>query len=282
MNFYLALLLLWALVALPAPLAHLLLLDKVPEARVLVGFGIASLTNAVLWLSQSTKLSKRMLLTALFFWIGILTYAGAVIHRQQSDLKVAALVLILLVQGFLIWSYLSRKRFFLPALALLSFVATLWFNPWVRGGDKALRQNPVSQALIESSKPDSIWAVQGSTPMGNLPRALGLKSFAGAYFYPPLSIWRKLDPEGRFENAYNRFQHLSMNFQVPYGSLSISNPDTDQARLEINADDERFLALGVNRLLVEGSDLSHDLRRWKLIRELGRFHIYARRPEPQF
>ena len=155
------------------------------------------------------------------------------------------------------YAMIRKIRFSIVLLALFSLYSTFWFNPLVRGGSSFLRDNELSKKILElneKSGKNSVWVVFGDIDLINLPRILGVKSLNGTHFYPQMALWRALDPEGKYDAAYNRYAHVIFMLSKAPEVFRIRAPFSDVVQVIVHPDHPAFSKLEVDYILVQGPD----------------------------
>lgn len=195
----------------------LLLLDKVPHNRAVIGFGLLSLIYTVLVIRALSRLKKLpvhkygiylyiLLIFACEVWLGL--YA-----MQRFPGFISTKLIWLLAAPLPIITYLIlTKRYALAALGFLLFsgVSSAAINPLYRG-TSVITQTPLSQAIrAVDNKSDSKWATE-SIYAENFAELNGEPSLSGVYTYPQLELWKPID-NGTQEKDYNRYAHVNFNF----------------------------------------------------------------------
>jgi len=192
----------------------LLLLNRVPNNRLLAGIGLLGFLQLILLIKYlpAVKIPKKI-------W-GIVA----------SAISLLTLVWLLVLTEFSFRTYLTHKYVFMAAgLALLfsAIIAAFLFNkkllgailfliftlgssfsiiPLQRGLPFADNSRIVNDIKRVSSPSDS-WAVVDDFTFETVPWMAGRKMVSGPQIYPDLSFWRQLDPTGQLERIYNREAH---------------------------------------------------------------------------
>ena len=80
-----------------------------------------------------------------------------------------------------------------------------------------------------------------------------MHSLDGNYQYPQFELWKKLDPQQKMAEAYNRYGYARF---IPHGAsdISFSLLSTDSFAVGINLDSDDLRYLGVTHCLVTGLD----------------------------
>jgi hypothetical protein len=261
-------------------LARVSLLQWMPGPRALLGLGIANAVFLVRFLSRGSGLDLGRSGFLSLFWTSFLLIFGFPLADVLKNVAKWEILLFSLMNGLMVFHMLLRKgSTVVMTLAGISMLTTVWFNPLVSGGTAFLYENPLSRAILETDRREkgaTTWAVygRGSWMMGNLIRALGVRSVSGTHPCPQPALWERLDPGHRFTTQTNRFAHVEL---IPPGDrgLSFSNPMPDL--LIVNADPlDVHRQWGVTHLLVMDRDSCVYDRQsglTKLLR-MGDKHIY--------
>lgn len=114
------------------------------------------------------------------------------------------------------------------ALILYALIAGLTVHPLVRGIDPIMQKTLRAVVLrLQSEAPEAKWVdVSRSQMLSQYLTALGLSTVTGVHGIPDVPFWRRLDPEGRFEESYNRYAHVQISlgeegpfFESPHGDV---------------------------------------------------------------
>lgn len=197
-------------------LGSLLLLNKVPLYRLLIGLGILGYFCLVL-LIYRLNLSKKPAIkhsqaviysSACYIFILLISMEIAdnlplfVTFKKALALAVPIPVILYLM---------LTRRFVLASLGLLSFsiFSTFAINPLYRGTD-ILQNHPLANIIQTYSDQDeeSRWVTDESA-LENFISANGAKSLTGVYAYPQKKIWINFEDD---ETIYNRYAHTNYIF----------------------------------------------------------------------
>lgn len=135
---------------------------------------------------------------------------------------------------------LNRKRlnkYFLILLILIGCFSGLLVNP-ITKGLKVYYKKPVSKEIQKIVKEDNsaTWvAINSNLMLPNYALANGTKIINSTNYYPNFDLWKKLDPEGKYDSIYNRYAHVVINLtdeetyfdlmQSDYFCLNINTSD---------------------------------------------------------
>jgi hypothetical protein len=127
------------------------------------------------------------------------------------------------------------------------------FNPITVGGYEKLF---VNSELIQKMKEQELqlknprWLVVGNYLLGNIPRIIGSQSFSGNYMYPQLEFWKQMDPELKFENDWNRHQHLVFFLAPRESEFKVHSPQSDVVLALLPLGSRQFKMIDPNLILI--------------------------------
>ena len=220
------LVLLTARVFLPLPdtVAKLALLSSIPHNRLLIGFGFLNLLLLLLVMREvkSRPFPHKWALGVGGLAIGVQFAVGLAIRQQYPQYISRSLLILALatVVGAIVYLVMSRKAVAATALLLvLGLFSTVEVHPLYRGLGELNDTKMFDAAESVAGGQDAGWAFVGDVTTINLLSAGGIHSYAATYPYPQKQVLKALDPEGKYDNVYNRYAFA--NFAVP----SDSTPD---------------------------------------------------------
>jgi len=77
--------------------------------------------------------------------------------------------------------------------------------------------------------------VEGYWPITNVPLLAGKTCFNSTQVYPNTERWEPVDPDGQFEDVYNRFCHVSLDLVETETSFEL--PYEDYMHVDLSVDD---------------------------------------------
>lgn len=167
---------------------------------------------------------------------------------------VLAEILFLVVILILAMRRMSRLMSYLMAAVMC--VAGLMVNPLCRG-TAPITNHPISKFIQDTAEkePDAQW-MTADAPffIGNFVMANGAKVIGATNFYPDNARWKVLDPDGEFEESYNRYSNQSLKV-VDDKESSVDLLNADYININITPDD--IMDLDV-KYIVSPTDL-HDI-----------------------
>lgn len=202
--------------SLPALLARVTLLDRVPPQRAVIGLGLGSLLIAVLVgvqldRSDSVSMPRRLLCAAVTaviaggYVLGLASqfqHSGAPVGRNTTA---AALLAVCVVVGL----FFLRPLFGLAALAVCGLAVALPVNP-LNHGLGTLTDAPLTKAVEQIARrshgPADAWlnTIDMSVPAL---AASGVDDVSAVNLYPDHAAWSVLDPDGSERDIWNRYAH---------------------------------------------------------------------------
>ncbi|WP_454824710.1 DUF7657 domain-containing protein [Paraburkholderia xenovorans] len=242
-------------VGFPVYLARWSLWGRSFPTRVDIATGLASfaLMGVALVPSETTAAASSVrarhfgALGAALLWTAMISFSlhsapevikNAVGHRGMIGIiAVCAITSWLLAAGF--------ARLFLLVLVSLLLCSVYSFNPLT--------------VFVESHSDDmqSTCGTGRTLVFGsNVPAmsllASGCSVLNGVFYYPQVSLWHTLDPEGRQVSTYNRYQHLMFELADLHGSreAELSTPQGDIVQVKVDPRAYDFRRLPITRLLV--------------------------------
>lgn len=205
----------WLLIPHLDILGKFLLLDKVPHARLIIAFGILNLMSIILiiksWSRVLIKTSYKILCVLIITFVSLVT--GYYVHSRFPEFSGPIITLLAsLVIPLLSGLYIFNKHLTATILlCLFSISSTIYIHPLYHGTE-ALSNNSLVRTIKNIDRKDpGIWALEDTT-LENIAVSSGVKSISGVFSYPQVDYWSKLAPKGTDENVYNRYAHITYNF----------------------------------------------------------------------
>ncbi len=236
----------WYLVSLPPIVARILLLDRVPPGRALVGVGVAGILLMALFCaaefendddvqpgpgrrrrSTADDRNRRLLTGALVcagVAFGLYFWAGRGLMQADPALglslwKAGAVSAAVAVVVFLT----SARRVILGGVALVLFGASISLpaNPLYEGLGP-LTSSPLLTSFTReaSDAPDAThreWLSFAGSNIDDILIASGVPTLNAVDFYPNAKTWKILDPHDRYSSIWNRYANVYFS-PAPTGS----------------------------------------------------------------
>jgi len=252
----------WFLISLPPSLASLLLLNRVPPYRAIIGVGVAGiLLMALLCAAEFRPVQQRtddvdMVSTVLrarqrrvnsgalvcaaaafvmYFWAGRRFVAGfptLELSLVGAGLACAAASVVVLLT--------SARRAIAGGIAFVLFgaVVALPVNPLYRGLG-VLTSSPLlpvfTKVSARASGPGhSRWLSFASTAVTDELRASGLHTLNAVDIYPDQKAWAVLDPHKLSIAVWDRYANLTFAPGPSNTSATLTLPQADQVEITLN------------------------------------------------
>lgn len=211
-----ALFLAWLYIPGLSIIGKLTLLELVPQERIIIGIGLLTFINTVLFIKVYSELEdfKVRKFSAAFYSVLVglilLLISLSIVRDYPNFLGLKRAILFSLPLPVIVYLIL-RKRFIFASVILLFFgiFMTYKIHPFYRGTG-ILRNSSITKAIEKTPDDGKLWAVEYS-PYENISIMSGRKSLSGVYVYPQLDIWDDAS-ETDSEKTYNRYAHISFDF----------------------------------------------------------------------
>ena len=238
------------------------LLSQVPQARLLIGFGILNLLFIILYIRETSS-SKKIISPLVSIIISLLIFIFYLLLNFHT---------MLVFEGFLTFSmavflalpipaaifFFLRKLYTIALTILLvfTFLSSFQVHPLYRGTE-VITESELSKSMRDiSGDSKRKWIVE-DVRIENFAAANGLRSLSGSYLYPQMNLWKEL---GQDSDLYNRYSHTvfvidrdtSKNIRP-----AITVPQADRVDVAIEACD-RFLKQNDVGFIVTSSELQQD------------------------
>jgi len=192
----------------------LILLNKVPQNRLVIGLGLLGIINLVLLIRNLAKNKDFSFPVAFVLPYSLLCLLFEIHMGTQVQKFAPAFIsthwLWLLSIPIPVMVYaLLRKRFVLASSILLVFsIASAGAVHPLYRGTGVLTNTALSKDIRSLSRTDhKRWVTEGIM-LENFASANGARSLSGVYPYPQLSLWQPLDPLKTQQDTYNRYAHI--------------------------------------------------------------------------
>ena len=194
-------------------LYDVLLLDKVPNVRLLAGIGFVGILQLILLIKKlgDLRVSKQLLdILSILYGIacaGVLLMVGKKIINLYPHFVGESEKWLIVVLGFAFTSiiilFLSNRTIqACIALFAFTFASSFWVLPLYRGLD-FFQDSAIIKKIDAVSTPSDQWATTDTIQFLNFPVAAGRNQTSGSQLYPDLEYWKR-NGFGKYENIYNR------------------------------------------------------------------------------
>lgn len=248
-------------------LAKMLLLSFVNSNRGPQVLGFLRLTLFVRAVALKEKAPKRWLaaLAAVIssavpmrLALGFTKYEPGGLRYEYFDTaeKIVVVWAILAVVFYLL--YRARKsKYTMAVLGVCTVVlaSSIWINPVAKGVPEITKSETMQQIRdLVKEDPQAIWLVADMAyPATNIPAMAGADCLNTTQTYPQKTRWEMLDPEGEYEDIYNRYCHI----RASLGSKTMLElVSTDYVEVTLSPEDLKKLNI---RYIVSTNDFDEKI-----------------------
>ncbi|MBE6764879.1 MAG: hypothetical protein E7546_03235 [Ruminococcaceae bacterium] len=193
---------------------------------------------------------------------------------EIAKIITAAVIVIYVTIFYLMFRIGSKnrlnERLLVFALACLMICAGGFVNP-IQKGTQCVTQTDIVRYLSSAEdEPDALYAVEGFYPQTNIPLIAGKKCFTSTQVYPDVDRWKELDPNGEYEDVYNRFCHITFNITTEDTKFTLRHGDA--ITLDLSVEDMELV--GIDYVMTHKVYDSYDGCRFEQVAEVDGWRIY--------
>jgi hypothetical protein len=261
---YIAAMILFLMVGVPAFIAKLTLLRYVPSNRADLTIGLASIILS-LYTLNTLRRDEPESPSRLQRWMPVIASAGFILLIIIHSLYLLRLTdefptppFTLMMAFFLgMAAYLllaGKRRQFAVMILALQFATTWLINPLATNLDHYYNSE-LSKEIAHMNKQSNerpLWITYGGTHTSQLIAALGGRAMTGVQWPPQLALWHNLDPDGRNEPTYNRYAEISFDYTNDDHFVSFNNPQEGTLIVTVSPTNPALKAAGARYVLVMG------------------------------
>lgn len=242
----------FACVGMPLWLSKIMMLTSVTSGRCVVVLGVANI--AVLVRAAAIidgELSWKQSLLVTFVFAAILAWANHAMYL--SYIGRLLVVVCFAIAGLLSFAVLNNgviaRTVVAPIVSVGLLVSGLSVNPVQYGSTPVTKQPLIQQVQSLQSENPGMWAIDDAfgSQLANLAVANGIHTLNALEVTPDLATWKKLDPNGQWEEIYNRYAFVSVNVveQESADVFTLVAPDS----FTVHVTPEQLRKLGVINVL---------------------------------
>ena len=254
-------------VGIPKWLAKMLLLSFVNSNRGPQVLGFLRLTLFVRAVALKEKAPKRWLaaLAAVIssavpmrLALGFTKYEPGGLIYEYFDTAEKILVVWAIIAVVFYLLYRARKsKYTMAVLGVCAVVlaSSIWINPVAKGVPEITKSETMQQIRdLVKEDPKAIWlVVDMAYPATNIPAMAGADCLNTTQTYPQKTRWEMLDPEGEYEDIYNRYCHI----RASLGSKTMLElVSTDYVEVTLSPEDLKKLNI---RYIVSTNDFDEKI-----------------------
>lgn len=267
----------------PGMLAKVTLLSNIQPYRVSLAVGFVN----ILLLVRSLALLKTPVSPKIAASLAVLLAFMMAIGTQKAydtyiNTPMLAIITLLLAVSF--YAMLSIKKnvsrnLLLAAVMFVAFVGGVFVNPLTKGLDVIYDQEIIKLIQSVNEEKNGLWIVDSEAglgyPLNNLPIMAGAATINSTNVYPNLERWQLLDPQGEYDDVYNRYAHISMHLCEPEDvgqPFVLDSADLFTVNLSLN--DLKTLNVGYVLTKRDLTGLSQDVVSLTLLGSENGFNLY--------
>jgi hypothetical protein len=262
---YLAIVLLFLFIGLPASIATLTLLSYVPPYRADIAIGLASIFLCLQALALTGKMNREGFtiwekvmpwIASAFVMLLFIAHGRSLTKLTQDFLPMATIVGVSSIAGLLSYCLLSgRKRIFCAVLGGILIWTTAPFNPLSTNLDHLYHSELAEQIrrFNNRSNDHPLWLCYGGVNTGILVTTLGGRSLSGEHWPPQLALWRIFDPSGFSKNVYNRFALVHLEYGEANQSAKFTTAQEDSFNVTLSPRLPALQQMGARYVLALGA-----------------------------
>lgn len=223
-----SILLIWEFIGFPKFLAKITFLYFSPAERTHLVLGLVGTLLTILMIKKvSENKSKITKMQAIV--ISILTIVMSYTLINQSGLKefftpFKTEIIMVMIFSMTYFLLIGNKKAWCYTMCGIAIVAGICVNPIVSGTD-ILYKTEIAQEIQKIKKEDenAIWLARTNLN-GQYLIVNGVTCINGVHTYPNFEWIEKVDPEGKYEEVYNRYAHISVILSDDT-EFKLMNPD---------------------------------------------------------
>ena len=227
-----ALLLWYCGTGMPEGLAVVTLMSYSTPARAVDALGYICLILLFYCLSQ---MDKYRLPQYVSLPLTVIVFIPALVSSfKEADFNALNyfMIIVIAIVGTLVVSYLmSGKKYtislrMIAASSALLLALGLLVHPVMVGLD-AILSKPAAQEVASIVKKDknAKWIGCGNIVIPNFLVSCGASTYNSVNYIPNMDFWKKLDPDGKYKDMYNRYAHIQINLTDNNTNLSLPQAD---------------------------------------------------------
>ncbi len=163
---------------------------------------------------------------------------------------------------------ISKERLSISLICIIT-LSGLCINPLQKGINVVTDKSILKQIKeITHESQDALWVVVSDDGfINNLPIIVGAKTINSTNTYPNMELWKRLDPNEKESDIYNRYAQIYIDFTNAETSFELIRPDTFKVKLNYN----EINKLNISYIL-SVKPLNENY--FRLVRSEGSYYIY--------
>lgn len=227
-------------VGFPLWLSKLLLLTYSTSERAMDVISLISVYLLIILLSEKDKLQWSIKWPIALGISGLTVFGSVYVCKKyfpgyMSTIYVVGIFVLLTLFGMCLLIKCKKHAVngVYVVLIIVCVGSGLCVRPIQRGFD-AIDSKPAAKEIrsVNEADPGQKWiAVSQTAPLSAYSIACGSATINSINDYPNLELWNKLDPEKQYNDIYNRYAHVNVEFCDEDTSFELIQPDWMRLRL---------------------------------------------------
>jgi hypothetical protein len=159
-------------------------------------------------------------------------------YMTKIKIYIVLMSIIYFIGGCIMSVKCSKKVliFFQVSVISIVFASSLVIHPIMKGLD-VIYSKPAAIKIKEIVKnsPNAIWISSAELTYSGFLVACGAPTLNSVNYIPNMEMWHKLDPEGKYEEIYNRYSHIIINLTKDPTEISLIQADLVSVSLSFSA-----------------------------------------------
>ena len=226
----------WCVFGIPSFASKLSFMSSSTANRTLIAYGFANIIILfrciALFVERGIRLHKVKSAAVSAFTAGLAIWVSYRLNREYYNyamLAVEFVIFTLLCFGCIAYTHKAVAKVWGFIFIMVMMMSGFLVNP-VRSGEKSVKNVPelVMVENVVKQDPEAVWIVEGAGyPVTNFLLLKGARTVNSTNVYPMLDRWKSIDEEGKYEDIYNRYAHILINYGDGEGEekFSLMNPD---------------------------------------------------------
>ena len=204
---------LWTFVGFNKIFAQITFMYFSPAKRTWIVAGIVATLICIILLKQTSQKKNKIFTKLQASAISLIVLIGTYILIRNSEYRqffsFIKLEVLAIVMFSMTYFYIrSNKKAFCYVMCIVAIIAGIGVNPIARG-TKVLYETDISKEInkINEEDKDALWIGKENWNAQYL-LANGVKVLNGVHTYPNFDWLKVVDPEGKYNEVYNRYAHI--------------------------------------------------------------------------
>lgn len=268
----------WCTAGFPNWLCRIIFLYPVTTTRGRIALQFAQWILLIRCLTINQSKLKWYYSFLLSVTLSIIIYSINISQFPEYYIGFIGILLIIISFGICIFLINAKgrenSRIFCYTMITFFAFSSLLTNPIVSGLDAIEKNNLLQSIKHENNIKEDVWAFEGEFAyMGTSLITVGAKSINCIHVYPDLEMWHIIDPDAKYEEIYNRYQHITLNVAEERTEFSLLGADY----IQVDVTPSDIKKLGINKMVSrkELEEFDTEEVSFQLVDRVGDYGIYV-------